>query len=130
MKSNSRRNLSSDFRRIALLHVRTRAIDVLTAGNPAEGDQRMSNAIDESAIPEAFRDPSQEQKTEQKPRQANQQRERGAAKAKSGKKIFAHAPPFATEPFHRRAKSMTSASPCHGVAGTLRVRRLGSSARS
>jgi hypothetical protein len=46
----------------------------------------MTNAIDESAIPEAFREPAQEQKPGKKPRQAKQQRDGGAAKGKSGKK--------------------------------------------
>jgi hypothetical protein len=68
-------------------------IDVLTAGIPAEGDQRMSSVIDETAIPEAFREAVQEPKAAKKSRKARQQPDCGARKGKSRKK-----PPTAKTP--------------------------------
>jgi hypothetical protein len=60
----------------------------------------MTNAVDESAIPEAFREPSQEKRSEQKLRRAKQDRDSVAGKANSGKK---------TTPSKKAAKSAKTA---------------------
>jgi outer membrane biosynthesis protein TonB len=62
----------------------------------------MTNAIDETAIPEAFREPTEEQKPGKKPRQAKQQVSSASPKGKSGKKP---APPKKTSKAPKAAKA-------------------------
>ena len=93
-------------------------MDVLTAVITAEGDQTMTSAI-ENAIPEAFREPAEEQKADKKPSKGKQKGGAASPKPKAAKKATAKKPAKAAKPKQPKAEKNAGAAREGSKAATV-----------